>query len=57
MKLSEDREVVDALRRILEDYDGLKYDEVKCIRLFRPKFSKVKRKFGVEIPAAITFAS
>ena len=28
MKLSEDREVVDALRRILEDYDGLKYDEV-----------------------------
>ena len=28
MKLSEDREVVDELKRILEDYSYLKYDEV-----------------------------
>ena len=28
MRLSEDREVVDELKRILEDYDCLAYDEV-----------------------------
>ena len=28
MKLSEDKTVIDALKRILEDYDYLEYDEV-----------------------------
>ena len=55
MKLAEDKQVVEALKKILEDYDYLEYDEIMsgCGELLIIKVTDLSLNRGIEVPTEI----